>query len=95
MNPDPTSILELTARRYVALSEAQAAELGTGVLAEWREASRDGVHVDARDYVQVLRDGMRWRVFCATLRVGAWAFCTLTTGLALIWLLGLSAGPFS
>lgn len=62
MNPDAMDLLELfPARRYVALSEAEAAELGSGALNEWRVASENGVHIDAMDLANLLRDGARWR----------------------------------
>lgn len=92
MNPDLMADLErFEARRYVALCEAEAAELGSGVLAEWREASRDGVHVDAADYLELLRDGARWRRLCSALSWTAVACGAVAAGLALIFVLGLIA----
>lgn len=78
-------------RRYVALSEAEAAELGSGTLAEWREASRDGVHVSLTDYLDVLQDGARWRGLCTIVAGTLLVLGTIATSLGLIFLLGLGA----
>lgn len=70
MNVDRMDLLEtFPERRYVALSEAEAAELGSGALSAWRMSSPDGVHIDGRDYVALLRDGARWKRLA---RAGIW-----------------------
>lgn len=66
-------ILELFPdRRYVALEETQASELGLEAYNEWRAAAKDGVHIDALDLVDLLRDANRWRRLAAVaLNIGA------------------------
>lgn len=54
------SILELTSSRYVAITEAQAAELGSATYSEWYRASAHGVHVDAHQWLAVKDAAERW-----------------------------------
>jgi hypothetical protein len=92
VNADPMDALEQFApMRYVALTEAEAAELGTGCHNEWRLASPNGVHVDAMDYVEVLQDGARWRRLCSVAAATLLVLGTIVTSLGLIYLLGLWA----
>lgn len=95
MNPDPMDLLETFApTRYVALTEAEAAELGAGVYNEWRLATPRGVHVDAADYVDLLRDGSRWRglvSFAGKVLIGV---AVIGGSLLVIGLLGFLARVF-
>jgi hypothetical protein len=90
---DPMDLLEVfPERRYVALSEAEAAELGTGTLGEWRVSSPNGVHVDAVDYLELLRDGLRWRSLVRAARAVGLVLVTVSVMLAVIAVLGIVIG---
>jgi hypothetical protein len=96
MRPEPDSmdVLEqlFPPRRFVALSEAEAAELGTGALGEWRGSSPNGVHVDAVDYLELLRDGLRWRSAIGAARAVGLVLVTAAVMLAVIAVLGVVIG---
>lgn len=84
MNADPMSILELTSSRYVAITEAQAAELGSATYSEWCCACPDGVHVDARQWLATRDAAERWHAL-----VGWWYMLVkvaIGAGLVAFWL---------
>lgn len=74
---DPMDLLEqlFPARRYVALTEEQASELGREAYNEWRVASKCGVHISSLDFVDLLTDANRWRrTRKAVVNIGAGLF---------------------
>lgn len=74
MEPDLMEQL-FPARRYVALTEEQASELGREAYNEWRVASRNGVHIDGQDFTELLGDANRWRrARKAVVNIGAGLF---------------------
>ena len=91
MSPDADLMQTLEDRRYIALTEREAAELGSGPHGEWLRASRHGVHVDARDYLELMRDGSRWRGLCSGIAKVGIGFGVVAASFAFIFLLGLLA----
>lgn len=92
LSPEERELLaRFEPRRFCALTQAEAAELGSETLRDWDFGIDGGWVVDVRDLVELRRDAMRYRTLrlraecVGMLLAGAGVVVALVTVLSLVF----------